>query len=278
MNAKDRRDKIRQEKIGTQDKKILLVEGSDDKQTIEILLSRFMRDWESHWSVETAGKKAMVSAILSLEPKWLGLVDRDEWDAAEQAQQMRENPGLMVLPRFCMENYLIVPDELWSAIPPQRQAHVEGGLEKCKQLILQDLPRYVRHGVLWHIVTPLWSGLRALGFKEKLATDSLACVDAVQSDDTIRQTLRDWDELLDPNKLFSAFQEKLQTAQSLPPERQLRDWVHGKTYWREVVNPAMNKLFGQMSERERRQKIWRHIPECPRDLQPMLQRLQESAP
>lgn len=275
MNARERRNEIRQEKIGTQDKYVLLVEGTDDKHALEIMLSRFMPGWENRWTVEAAGKKAMVPAILALEPDWLGLVDRDEWDIAEQQRQMEQNPGLMVLPRFCMENYLIVPAELWPAIPSKRQAGVNGGLEEFQQRLLQNLPRYIRHGVLWHIVTPLWSGLRALGFKEKLASDTSECVEAVQDDRVVRQVLQDWDDLLDPERLFNDFQQKLQEVQSLSVEEQLRDWVHGKTYWLKEVNPAMSKLFGQMKEKERRQKLWQHFPACPTDLWPVIERLQE---
>lgn len=277
MNARERRNEIRQEKIGTQDKYVLLVEGTDDKHALEILLSRFMPGWENRWTVEAAGKKAMVPAILALEPDWLGLVDRDEWDIAEQQRHMEQNLGLMVLPRFCMENYLIVPTELWPAIPPQRQTRVNGGLEEFQQRLSQDLPRYVRHGVLWHIVTPLWSGLRALGFKKKLASDSPDCIEAAQSDEEIRQVLQDWDDFLNPDRLLDTFRQKLQEVQSLSIEEQLRDWVHGKTYWAHKVNPEMNRLFGQMGEKKRRQKLWQHFPACPTDLQPLIERLQEHA-
>jgi hypothetical protein len=273
MNAKERRDKIRQEKIGAQDKRVLLVEGTDDQLTLVILLSRLMPEWEKTWTVETAGKKSMVSEILRLEPTWLGLVDRDEWDADEQHRQTAQLPNLLILPRFCMENYLIVPGELWGAIPANRRAQVEGGQPAFEQRLLGRLPRYVRHGVLWHVITPLWSGLRALGFKESLASDSLQCVDAVQDDASIQRVLTDWDRLLDPTALFAKFEQKLGEVDQLSFEVKLRNWVHGKTFWREEVNPAMNELLGQMAEKTRRQKIWQKIGAPPPDLEFLFARL-----
>jgi len=272
--ASDLRDQIHQRLVGGQTKRVFLVEGTDDKLAMDILLNRFALNWESTWVVEAAGNKAQLQEVLKLEPDWLGLVDRDEWDAAEQVKRQHATSNLLVLPRFCMENYLVVPDEVWDAVPPARQHDVPTGVLGWHAHALKDLDQYVRHGVLWHVVTPLWSGLRSRGFKEKLASDNAACVAVAQSDADIQQVLNDWDMYLDPARLFSEFQSKLAEAQQLPPYEQLRHWVHGKTRWREVVNPAMNALFGQMAESVRRRKIFEHLPMWPRDLQFVLQRMQ----
>jgi hypothetical protein len=271
--ASDLRDRIRQRLVGSQTKRVFLVEGVDDKLALDILLNRFVLNWESAWVVEAAINKKELQEVLKLEPDWLGLVDRDEWDAAERDKRQQATPNLLVLPRFCMENYLVVPDEVWDAVPPARQNDVPKGLPGWQAQALKDLDQYVRHGVLWHVVTPLWSGLRGRGFKEKLASDSAACVAVAQSDADIQQVLSDWDAYLDSARLFSEFQSKLAEAQQLPPYEQLKHWVHGKTRWREVVNPAMNALFGQMAESVRRRKIFEHLPAWPNDLQFVLQRM-----
>lgn len=271
--ASDLRDQIRQRVVGGQTKRVFLVEGTDDKLAMDILLNRFALNWESTWVVEAAGNKAQLQEVLKLEPDWLGLIDRDEWDAVEQAKRQLSTLNLLVLPRFCMENYLVLPNEVWDAVPPARQRDLPMGMLGWQVHALKDLDQYVRHGVLWHVVTPLWSGLRARGFKEKLASDNAACVAVAQSDADIQQVLNDWDVYLDPARLFSDFQTKLAHVQQLPPYEQLKHWVHGKTRWREVVNPAMNAMFGQMAESVRKRKIFEHLPAWPSDLQFVLQRM-----
>jgi hypothetical protein len=278
--ATDLRDRIRERAIGAQNKRIFLVEGADDKLVMEIMLKRFFQNWETRWAIEvagnTSGNKSQLQTLLKLEPSWLGLVDRDEWDQEEQKKRLRESPNLLVLPRFCMENYLVVPSELWRAVPQDRQVLIQDGLPAFENQVLQNLERYVRHGVLWHVVTPLWSGLRARGFKEKLASDSAACVAAVQNDADIQSVLASWDEYLNPEVLFQSFQARLVEVQALSTDDQLRHWVHGKTFWREEVNPAMNALFGQMPDKTRRRKIFEKLPDWPDDLQFVLQRLAQN--
>ena len=164
MSIQDVRDRIRQEVIGAQDKQAFLVEGSDDKEAFQILLQRFIPGWEQRWGIAAAGSKRQLQELLNHDPGWLGLVDRDEWDQAAVDTQISLQPNLMVLPRFCLENYLINPAVLWQPLPPVHQSAVPGGGAAFERAMLGDLPRYLRHGVLWKVVTPLWSGLRALGF------------------------------------------------------------------------------------------------------------------
>ena len=119
-------------------------------------------------------------------------------------------------------------------------------------------------------MTPVWSGLRALGFKETLASKN--SVATAQSDTDIQDLLRRWDDLLDRNRIFADFQTQFSSAQAASTEEQFCVWVHGKLFWKNVVNPVMNRLFGQMGEAKRRNKILRRLPQ-PADLQPILNRL-----
>jgi hypothetical protein len=270
MSIRDMRDRIRQEVIGIQAKQAFLVEGPDDKEAFRILLERFLPGWEQRWGIAEAGNKRQLLELLRFETAWLGLVDRDEWDQSAIDERIASQPNLLVLPRFCLENYLINPAELWQAIPPARQAEVAGGETAFAAAIRDDLPQYLRHGALWKVVTPLWSGLRALGFKEALASEeSLA---TAQNDTDIRRILNDWDALLDPSRVFADFQTQFGNAQAAPMTEQLSVWVHGKVFWKNVVNPTMDRLLDQMAEGERRKKILRKLPQ-PADLQPILDRL-----
>lgn len=153
---------VGQEVIGTQAKKVFLVEGRDDKEAFRILMGRFLPGWEQRWGIAEAGNKRQLQGLLGLEPDWLGLVDRDEWDQVAIDKNTATQPNLLVLPRFCLENYLINPVELWQAIPAARQAEVTDGQAAFATAVQGDLPQYLRHGALWKVVTPLWSGLRAL--------------------------------------------------------------------------------------------------------------------
>lgn len=272
MSAKDKRDKIRDTYINGQQKKVLLVEGTDDVSALQILLAKFCPDWEQRWVVAEAGNKKMVLEILGLEPDWLGLVDRDEWDQAQVSEQQGKRPNLMVMPRFCFENYLIVPSELWSALPEKQQTTVTGALPAFEERLLAKLPEYVRHGVLWHVVSPLWSGLRALGFKDRLAAED--SVSTAQNDQAIRNVLDEWDVLLNPETIFTQFQTTLLLVKSLPPDEQLKHWVHGKTYLSKVVRPEMTRLFGQVADKKFRRHILERLPAWPADLQSVLTRLQ----
>jgi len=269
VSIHDVRKHIRQKLIGIQFKQAFLVEGADDKEAFRILLEHFVPGWEKRWVIAEAGNKRQLLELLALEPDWLGLVDRDEWDRAAIEERIAEQPNLMVLPRFCLENYLINPSELWQALPPIRQAEVGGGEKALQDEIERELPQYRRHGVLWKVVTPLWSGLRALGFKEALASkESLA---TAQNDAEIQRILKKWDALLDPDRIFTDFQTQLTDAEAATLDEQYSRWVHGKIYWRHVVNPVMNRLLGQMAAGERRKKILRKLPQ-PDDLQPILER------
>lgn len=266
MSIENKRDSIRQNLISAQAKQVFLVEGTDDEAAFRILLGRFVPGWEQRWAIHAAGNKRQLIELLALEPSWLGLVDRDEWDQGVIDQRQGELPNLMVLPRFCLENYLINPAELWLAIPPARQADVAGGEEAFHTVITCELAQYLRHGVLWRVVAPLWTRLRALGFKTGLSFAT------AQDDGEIRRILRDWDELLDPERIFAEFQAQLAAANAAPPADQFAQWIHGKVFWECAVNPTMNRLFGQIKEGERRKKILRKLHR-PVDLQPIFERL-----
>ncbi|RKT46842.1 DUF4435 domain-containing protein [Thiocapsa rosea] len=269
MTIRSRRDRIRQELIGSQPKQAFLVEGADDKEAFRILLERFAPGWEQRWAIAAVGNKRQLLELLMLEPEWIGLVDRDEWDQAAIDARVAEQPNLLVLPRFCLENFLIHPSELWQAIPPTRQAAVAGGERAFCAEMETHLPDYRRHAALWKVVTPLWSGLRALGFKEALASEESLVT--AQNDAEIQRVLGKWDALLDPARIFAQFQSQCGAAEAASTDDQYSHWVHGKHYWKKVVNPAMNRILGQMDEGERRKKILRKL-QPPADLQTILER------
>ena len=270
MSIQDIRNSIGQEVIGIQSKKVFLVEGPDDKVAFTIMFNRFLPLWEQHWGIAVAGNKRQLLELLKLEPDWVGIVDRDEWDQPVIDQYRSEWANLCVLPRFCIENYLIQPLELWPAIPAVRQEKVAGGESAFTAAVEAELYKYIRHGALWKVVTPLWSGLRAIGFKEALASEE--SLETVQSDREIKRILGEWDSFLEPVRIFADFQTEFSKAEVASVTEQLSVWVHGKVFWKNVVYPTMNRQLGQMKEGELRKQILRMISK-PVDLQSLFDRL-----
>lgn len=268
MNAMDKHVEICQ-RVGP-DVKVFLVEGVDDKMAFQTLLDRSLPGWEGRWAIEVGGSKSQVLKLLEKAPDWLGLVDRDEWDEVTVDQHAEKYPNLVVLPRFCLENYLIDPAELWPTIPSVRQTDIPGGQREFEAALQRDLPRFVRHGVLWRTVQPLWGMLRRGGkFPTSLASKD--SVEIAQNDEEIFDILKQWHEMLNPDDIWNRFQDGLDKVKALPIPQQLHSWVHGKYYW-PVINAEMNELFGQMEERQRRTKILRKLS-WPRDIGFLLQRL-----
>jgi len=261
--------RIKEELIGQTGKRALLVEGADDESFFRIFLSRkFGAGWENVWVLASAGNKKAVTDILGQEPNWFGVVDRDEWREDVIDEKQEELNNLFVLPRFCIESYAIDPRELWSALPLKMQKRVHGGFEALESKILQDKEQWLRHGVLWSVVNPLWSGLRSLGFKEKLLDFR-----AAQDDDTIKETLKKWHRYLDPNALFKEFNEKFQKVKQLSLQNQLAKWVHGKLFFHEKVHPVLNEYLGQNDTKNRLKEIFQ-TRELPEDLEPLWARIQ----
>lgn len=264
------RRSIRQEVVGATRKRVLLVEGPSDKAAFEILLSRFRPEWAKDWALTETTGKPRLEALLQLEPSWIGIVDRDGWSSDELREVQDRLPNLLVLPRYCLENYLIVPQELWSAFPEPRRRQFAGGYEALKTSIFGLLPRYVRHCALWRVITPLWTGLRSRGFKEDLASES--SVEVAQDDQAIRQKLSDWHHFLAPDAIFAAFKQEEEQAARFSPESQLKLAVHGKCFWKEV-DLLLNQKIGQKAREDRRNSILRNLPELPSDLEPVLAKL-----
>lgn len=246
---------IKEQKVGNSQKRVLLVEGSDDLRSFELLLSKIDPSWSISWALAPAGKKSAVIEMLTKEPDWLGIVDRDEWDEEKIAQLTTEKSNLLFLPRYCIENYLIVPSELWDALPDKQKAKVPEGLARLENLIFLDKDKWVQHGVLWSVINPLWEGLRSLGFKEALLD-----IAVVTNDAEIRRILGDWHAFLNPDDIWQRYQQKLADVNTKPDEEKLRRYVHGKYFYEQVVNPVLNQLLGQKSADERQFSILRTLP------------------
>lgn len=254
---------IEEQKIGASTRRVLVVEGSNDVHAIEIFLTKKFSNWETDWVVAEAGNKTRVIEVLQQRPDWCGVVDPDEWTQEVIEQRQAVTPNLWVLPRYCLENYLNVPEELWQALPPKQQQKVTAGLVGLEIRITADLEKWICHGVLWSIVNPLWEGLRSRGFKEALLDPDIAL-----DNQKIQDTLMDWHDYLEPNELFQRYQAKLAEVQLLSTEQKLQRWVHGKEFYKSVVNIVLNDLLGTKAADDRKKSIFR-TSQVPDDFDPL---------
>lgn len=258
---------IKEQKIGNSQKKALIVEGIDDVRSFELFLSKNAPDWSSQWVLAEAGNKSAVLKMLEKESDWLGVIDRDEWDEEKIVQLGDEKGNLSFLPRYCIENYLIIPSELWAALPTKQKAKIQNGEEDLSARVLNDFEKWVKHGVLWSVINPLWEGLRSLGFKEALLE-----VDIATNDAEIQRILGDWHDFLNPDQIWQLYLSKLQEVEEKTVEEKLKLHVHGKYFYQQVVNPALNELLGQKSAEERQFAILRTLP-VTTDLNPLFRKM-----
>ena len=225
--AKKRAQEIRQQEVKNTEKRVLLVEGAGGVEVYKLLFYRkFSHQLMDKWIISYAGNKQKVIDILADEPTWLGLIDRDEWSEDRILQEQNALSNLLILPRFCMENYLICPDELWEALSDNQKAKIHGGLPQLQAEIFIDKDKWIRHGVLWTVINPLWEGIKVLGFKGALLDFNNA-----QDDAKIQETLKKWHHFLEPQSIFTQFQNRLNAVMAKEEVEQLKRWVHGKQFY-----------------------------------------------
>lgn len=244
------------EKIKATGKNVLLVEGVDDVMAFGLFLDKVHPgQWERDWVVADAGNKKLVLDMLQHEPNWIGVVDRDEWASDIIRKKEQELANLMVLPRFCLENYLILSSELWSAFPQRQRDKIAGGENELHTLLTAEKTKWLRHGVLWSVINPLWEGLRSLGFKEDLLDPDISL-----NDDKIKTKLNDWHDYLNPDAIYLKFTDKLEQVEPLSESEHYRYWINGKKFYKQVVNQTLNQLLGQKDSDDRKKDIFRTLP------------------
>lgn len=263
----DKIEEIRERRIAGTEKRVLVVEGIDDVNAFEIFLYKISNDWENYWTVEEAGNKDNVIKILMSVPEWIGVVDSDEWNKEAIVQKQQELPNLWVLPRFCLENYLIIPDEIWQALPENQQGKVNGGKPELKNQMVADINKWIRHGVLWSVINPLWHGVRSLGFNKDLLNPEIST-----NDEAIKLLLVQWHDYLEPDDIYNRFIDKFNEVSELSESEQFKKWIHGKEFYQDVVNKVLNDLLGQKSAKQRKISIFRTLPP-PDDLIPLWQKM-----
>ncbi len=265
MSNCDRRiEEIKEREVGITGKTVLLVEGINDVTAFSIFLDKKFPGWEANWVLTHAGGIGIVKGILEKEPNWIGVVDRDEW-TEEQIATLTSNHW--VLPRFCLESYMINPSEIWNALPPTQQSKIVDGENRLRSEIMTDIDKWLRHGAVWSIVNPMWSGLRSLGFKEYLLK-----VENTQNDEVIISKLNEWHDFLEPDDFMARFSQKLIYISQLLESERLYRWIHGKQFFKQHVVAKLNTLLEPKSSDDWRNEILRTLP-IPSDFDPLWQKM-----
>ncbi|MDR3050558.1 MAG: DUF4435 domain-containing protein [Oscillospiraceae bacterium] len=257
---------IRRQLAATPGKRVLLVEGTGDVDFLTWMLDKPPLDGanpHARWVIGAAGGKDSVLRMLARQPDWTGLVDRDAWGEEDIAQAQARTPNLRLLPRYCIENYLIDPDAFTALARSAQNPAQKEALLRTQRQAQDQWPQAVRHGSLWRAVQPLQDALQDMGFNGALLRFRLP------DDGAVRKTLDDWGTLLNADTVFGHYEALQAHAQAMPARQALRTWVHGKLFWRHVVFPALGDALGVESEAALRRLVFRRMP-LPQDIAALL--------
>ncbi len=260
--------KIQDERIGNSNKRVLVVEGVDDCDALSVFLNKKFPSWERNWVLYPAGNKKQVLAVIEQIDTWIGLIDKDEWTATEIAQHSARLPNLAVLPRFCLESYLVEPNELWAAFSPKQRDKFTGGVNQLSEEISATKESWLRHAALWHAINPLWGKLRGLGFKESVLDPK-----DVPNDDDLLNKLSSWHDTLDAQRTVQTINALISQFQQESDFQFYTQRLYAKDFFPLVVHATLNRFIGQEDEKTRRQNIFRHLP-VPADLDVLWQKME----
>lgn len=222
---------------------VVLVEGVDDIALYAHFFDQHAPGWDRRFIIKAAGgKRPLWAALTSHRPGWIGIVDHDEWDSDRIAEAVAMSQRLNALPRFSIESYFCHPDDLWAAIPPVRRAQLPDR-RLFDQPIYDQLTAWVRHGALWRVLRSLY---RQTDFPEELERGPVPVDDDLSHDARVQQILADWHQNLVPSRMMAAYHAELQSARQRPADDQIRTYVHGKKFYRQVVVPVLNNLYRSM--------------------------------
>ncbi len=252
----------------------LAVEGEDDKILITAFLDAGEQQtswsgWKTRIAIETAGKYDNVLKEVEQEHIW-GIIDRD-WRAPGKIDALsRQNPRLLVLPRVMIENFLLAPDELFPLFPPSRRnAESERAVQSAIETALNE---WIGHGALSAVLHE--NGAEAFcrspsgypgALLNQLITDERAILSQLQG----------WHGQLEPGPIVEKYRQRLADFRQLPLSSRYRDCIDGKMFFRQVIVPTLNQLFGQQRSDWWLQELAGSISRqpCPSDLIVTLQAL-----
>lgn len=256
MSGLDERISLQISQAGGGTKKVLVVEGSGDTGFLTLMLDKPpFRDLGilERYVIVDAGGKDSVFKILGAHPEYSGMVDRDAWSEEECERKKAAVPNLFVLPRFCIENYIVCPEELKKALPDLK------GLDKIEA----EIPTGIRHGCLWRAAQPLYDELMGSGFNNALLKYPPL------DEQGMEEQVGKWQRILSVSHIQARMAEALALSKKENPDALLRTFVHGKVFYKGVVEKAAAELFPDSTGERLKVQLYKHIA-VPDDLKTFL--------
>ena len=232
-------------------KKVLVVEGPGDTAFLTLMLDkppfREANVFARFVILEAGGKDAALK-MLDMRPDYSAMVDRDAWTSQECEKKQRAYPSLHILPRFCIENFLICPEELAAAFP---------SFDLDAEAIRREIPSAIRHGCLWRAAQPLYDRLMQSGFNRALLRYP------PPKERELEKLLRSWQALLSPEAVQAACNAAFEEAKGESEDELIRTFVHGKIFWKNVVEPRLSSRFPGRSSEELKRLALRRLRLAP---------------
>jgi hypothetical protein len=221
-------------------RRLLLVEGDDDKRVVELLLEAISPFWTTKAHVAAAGDRDRVLRKLEANPGWYGLVDRDVWDNAKVAETKAKLPNLEVTTGWCIENHFCHPADVESALSLDQgtlQAEVD-----------QVLDGWIRYGSIWWTLQRVREDIAARLPSLKLGHPVKAPCELDQDARALRQGLQGYQALFgtrDVDALIAEIRARKREVDALPVHDRIEQGLHGKLLFKEVIARALSRVRGQ---------------------------------
>jgi hypothetical protein len=226
-------------------RKLLLVEGDDDKRVVEQLLEAVTPFWATKVHVGAAGGRDKVLSQLKSNPTWFGLVDRDVWDDAQVAEKKKDRPNLEVTEGWCIENHFCHP------------AYVESALSLAQGAIAAKVDRvldgWICYGSIWWTLQRAREDITARLPSSKLGHPVDDPCDLDKDARALRQGLQGYQALFGTRTVDALIDEirvRKHGMDALSVHDRIEQGLHGKLLFEEVIAPALNPLLGQQNAGE----------------------------
>jgi hypothetical protein len=224
-------------------KRVVLVEGDDDRYVLEALLTAADPTWSTRAAVVVAGSRARVAQRLATTfAGGVGLVDRDVWSDSEAASA-GVGGRLFVTAGWCLENTLLAIRT--EGDPPELDAALEAAREE-----------WVRAGALWYTLQRTrdafneWQthvGWTYGGPRPDLHLedpDKLRLALEARIPKPVRRAAG-----LDLHQLAVNYAKRLVEVRGWAPADQWLRGVHGKCAFGQVLVPLLNSGKGPAAQR-----------------------------
>lgn len=236
-----------EERAISRHKVAVLVEGDDDKELLEAVLSSRMKTWATSVHVIAAGgRNKVLKRLQKLSadgdgtiqfPDGYGLVDRDTWSDAEVAAQRKAlDERLYVTAGWCMESIFLDPVWLNAQFP-----------DAAKQLAAER-ERWVRAGALWWVLQrtrdaqQVWQEKLPWNYGKPLERVDYSSGAAVGA--ALKQRIPDAvrrDASFDLEAIGERYQSRCEEILGLTESEQWRLGVHGKAAFKELLLPTLQQ-------------------------------------